>query len=159
MKKLFTIVMLFAVSLSIAFLQEKEEVQTKAKEFIYSEINCARQNPANYGVENGVTLENVDLIPWFIDNDLEAKAQEYAEYLADEGDLIHSDMPYRESILWNYDYKNSINQFITERGAPKGILSHREHLLNDNDKYVGVGIDEAIRSGHKVYYVVILSKA
>lgn len=124
------------------------------------ELNQVRMSPYNYGSFIGVDLsEYTPVRPLILDVVLERKAQAFAEKLLRNGDLYHSKMRYNESVLWNYNPFNAIDQFISEEYAMKpGQLGHREHMLNSTDTYVGIGVVGGNVGQYYRYYVVILTK-
>ncbi len=121
------------------------------------ELNSARQNPVTYGKNIGIDLSDFKpTTPLIEDKNLNFLASYYAkELLKMAPEFKHSDMPFYESILWNYDPCLSIQQFIVDKGVNN--LGHRKHMLNANETKIGIGIAKRWEGQLYRTYVVILT--
>lgn len=136
----------------------KNDSLPEFREMLLEELNFARQEPQTYSKSIGIDLSGFAPAKALVVSDtLMHYAQWYAEWLmANPDKFAHSNFPYAESILWNYDVCESIDQFIIDKNVPD--LGHRKHLLSQNEGKVGIGISKGWVGYWYRTYVVILTE-
>lgn len=147
--------LLFFILVFSASIAVSQDYHAEKMNLLY-ELNIARSDPQFYGLSVGVDLSDYQAsgeLQW--DNNLAKEAQRFSKELFDNKTLFHSTMPFRESILWNYEACNAIRQFIIDAGVPD--LGHRKHLLDGSETKIGIGITKGWVGHWNRVYVVILT--